>query len=98
MNLVKKMVIALGLAAVSVPLLADPPGHAPAHGWRKKNDPHYVGYTGRTWQDDYGIRSGRCNREAVGAAQGQRQGLPQLHPAWRGQWPQRQHEGDGLPA
>ena len=70
MNLVKKMVIALGLAAVSVPLLADPPGLAPAHGWRKKNDPHYVGYTGRTWQDDYGIRSGRCNREAVGAALG----------------------------
>lgn len=70
MNSVKKLVIAAILAAVSAPLLADPPAHAPAHGWRKKNDPHYVGYTGRTWQNDYGIRAGRCNREAVGAALG----------------------------
>ena len=28
------------------PAFADPPAHAPAHGWRKKNDPDYVGYTG----------------------------------------------------
>ena len=56
--------------------LADPPPHAPAHGWRKKNDPYYVGYTGRQWTDDYGIRSGRCDRDrshmatAVGAVAG----------------------------
>ncbi len=50
--------------------LADPPRHAPAHGWRKKNDPHYVGYTGTRWERDYDIHLGRCNREAVGAVLG----------------------------
>lgn len=49
---------------------ADPPSHAPAHGWRKKHDPDYVGYTGRHWSDDYGIRSGSCDRDRVGAALG----------------------------
>ena len=50
--------------------IADPPAHAPAHGWRKKNDPYYVGYTGRHWSDDYGIREGHCDRDRVGAALG----------------------------
>ena len=64
-------------AAVGAPAaLADPPPHAPAHGWRKKHDPYYVGYTGRQWSDDYGIRQGRCDRDrshlatAVGAVAG----------------------------
>ncbi len=70
MNLLSRLVIPLTLSAVSMPLLADPPGHAPAHGWRKKNDPYYVGYTGYKWKDDYGVRAGRCNRDAVGAALG----------------------------
>ncbi|MEX2148744.1 MAG: RT0821/Lpp0805 family surface protein [Steroidobacteraceae bacterium] len=53
-------------AAVAVPAaFADPPSHAPAHGWRKKHDPYYVGYTGRHWSDDYGIRAGRCDRDHV---------------------------------
>ena len=39
--------------------LADPPPHAPAHGWRKKH-----------WEHDYGIVSGRCNREAVATVLG----------------------------
>jgi surface antigen len=53
-------------AAVVVPAaFADPPPHAPAHGWRKKHDPYYVGYTGRHWSDDYGIRDGRCDRDHV---------------------------------
>ena len=56
--------------ALPGPVLADPPAHAPAHGWRKKNDPYYVGYTGRQWSDDYGIRSGRCDRDRAGAALG----------------------------
>ena len=30
--------------------LADPPKHAPAHGWRKKHDPYYVGFSGYRWQ------------------------------------------------
>jgi surface antigen len=50
--------------------LADPPSHAPAHGWREKHDPYYVGYTGRHWSDDYGIRNGHCDRDRVGAALG----------------------------
>jgi surface antigen len=50
--------------------LADPPAHAPAHGWRKKHDPYYVGYTGTKWERDYDIESGRCNREEIGAVLG----------------------------
>lgn len=49
---------------------ATPPSHAPAHGWRKQHDPGYMGYTGKTWNQDYGIVAGRCNREAVGAVLG----------------------------
>ncbi len=56
--------------ALPGPVMADPPAHAPAHGWRKKNDPYYVGYTGRQWSDDYGIRDGRCDRDRAGAALG----------------------------
>lgn len=54
----------LSVACVSV--LADPPSHAKAHGWRKKNDPNYAGYRGKTWERDYGIVSmGRCDTDAV---------------------------------
>jgi len=49
---------------------ADPPPHAPAHGWRAKHDAYYVGYTGRHWNDDYGIREGRCDRDRVGTVLG----------------------------
>jgi surface antigen len=67
---------ALTLAALVLTLAAppvsyaDPPPQAPAHGWRKKNDPNYVGYTGKKWDRDYGVIDGRCNREAVGAVLG----------------------------
>ena len=60
--------VALAVAAPAA--LADPPSHAPAHGWRKKHDPYYIGYTGKHWSDDYGIRGGRCDRDRVGAALG----------------------------
>jgi surface antigen len=67
-------VIARALLAVLIALpciaVATPPSWAPAHGWRKKNDPTYAGYSGRSWSDDYGVRSGRCNRAAVGAVLG----------------------------
>lgn len=57
--------------AVAVPVaLAEPPPHAPAHGWRKKHDPYYVGYTGHRWKDDYGIRGGHCDRSRVGTVLG----------------------------
>lgn len=49
---------------------ADPPPWAPAHGWRKQHDPDYVGYTGRKWDNDYGVVGGHCNRVAVGAVVG----------------------------
>ena len=59
------------VAATSV--WADPPSHAPAHGWRKKHDPHYAGYTGKSgvaYKEDFGILSGRCNRDAIGTVLG----------------------------
>ncbi|MBI2306618.1 MAG: glycine zipper 2TM domain-containing protein [Rhodocyclales bacterium] len=69
----KPLILAVALA-VGAPLptasWADPPSHAPAHGWRKKHDPYYQGYTGKQWGNDYGILSGRCNVEAAGAAIG----------------------------
>jgi len=55
---------------VCLPALADPPDHAPAHGWRKKHDPAYVGYTGREWEHDYGIVEGHCNRDDIGTVIG----------------------------
>ena len=56
--------------AWAVSALADPPAHAPAHGWRKKHDPYYVGYSGRNWENDYDIRSGSCNRTAIATVLG----------------------------
>jgi surface antigen len=70
---IRRILSAAALAcAIAAPAatLADPPSHAPAHGWRKKNDPYYVGYTGRQWSDDYGVRSGNCDRDRAGAAVG----------------------------
>lgn len=49
------------------PAYADPPPPAPVHGWRRKHDSNYVGYTGQEWSHDCGVIAGRCNREAVGA-------------------------------
>lgn len=60
-------VLALGTPPV---VQAEPPPWAPAHGWRKKHDPDYRGYTGRKWGSDYGVLSGRCNTDAVGAVVG----------------------------
>ena len=50
--------------------LADPPRWAPAHGWRRKHDPEYVGYRGHKWPNDYGVLHGSCNRAQVGAVLG----------------------------
>jgi surface antigen len=66
----RSIALAVLATVVALPALADPPSHAPAHGWRKKHDPYYVGYTGRQWSDDFGVRSGRCDRERVGTALG----------------------------
>jgi surface antigen len=70
LNQLRMAALAALAALVALPALADPPSHAPAHGWRKKHDPYYVGYTGRHWSDDYGISGGRCDRDRVGAVLG----------------------------
>lgn len=49
---------------------SDPPEHAKAHGWRKKHDARYVGYTGRDWERDYGVLEGNCNRKEIGTVIG----------------------------
>lgn len=64
------VLFALVLLSWSASALADPPAHAPANGWRKQHDPYYVGYSGRRWDRDYGISTGRCNREAVATVLG----------------------------
>lgn len=64
-------VLALAGALVAPTVaFADPPPWAPAHGWRKQHDPYYQGYSGRQWDQDYGIIEGRCQRDVVGAAIG----------------------------
>lgn len=66
----RRLFLVLLACSLAVPAWADPPPHAPAHGWRKKHDPYYLGYTGYKWPRDYGILAGRCDREAVGAVLG----------------------------
>lgn len=62
--------MSLLVAAWALPAVADPPAHAPAHGWRKKHDPYYVGYTGQQWERDFDISSGTCNRQAIATVLG----------------------------
>lgn len=63
-------VTTLLVVSLALPALADPPAHAPAHGWRAKNDPYYPGYTGKRWEQDFGIVSGRCDRQAIATVLG----------------------------
>lgn len=80
-----KMSVTLALAALvgTSPVLADPPDHAPAHGYYKnkkhhdhdkdrdhKDARHYRGKSGVIYARDYGILEGRCNRDQVGAVIG----------------------------
>jgi surface antigen len=75
-----KTLLALSLTALfAFPVLADPPAHAPAHGYRdqdkqQKRERKFRGYTGVEWAKDYGIAAGRCNTDAaltaIGAAGG----------------------------
>ena len=66
----------LVVAGLSVPALADPPDHAPAHGWRKKHergdddDQGYEGYEGKRWDRDYAVLSGRCDHRAIATVLG----------------------------
>lgn len=63
-------VVAFAFTVASGAVLADPPDHAKAHGWRKKHDPSYVGYTGRAWDRDFGIIQGSCHRKEIGTVVG----------------------------
>jgi surface antigen len=70
-----KAMFAIGLSALlAIPAWADPPAHAPAHGYRDKQKhagaARHRGYTGVEWVDDYGIDAGRCNTDSVLAALG----------------------------
>lgn len=86
-----KLPVTLALATVfgASTVFADPPAHAPAHGYYKKNhdddhdddhghkkekkykkDKHYTSKTGVVYANDYGISSGRCNRDEIGAVIG----------------------------
>jgi surface antigen len=57
--------LAVPLLLLAIPAWADPPLHAKANGWRKKNDPGYVGYTGRSWPQDYGVVTGVCQSDVI---------------------------------
>jgi surface antigen len=59
------LLILTSFIAWAAPAFAQPPAHAPAHGWRRKNDPNYVGYTGNKWERDFDISSGSCNRQEI---------------------------------
>lgn len=63
-------VAVMALLLITASAMADPPDHAKAHGWRKKHDPNYVGYTGRIWERDYGVLEGTCNRKEIGTVLG----------------------------
>lgn len=74
--LVKPALALLLAATLAAPVMADPPAHAPAHGYRDKGKDkdkqarRYRGYTGIEWQEDYGVREGRCNTDTVLAVLG----------------------------
>ena len=55
---------------LAAPVLADPPDHAPAHGYRKKEGHRHHGYTGTEWEQDYGVAAGRCDTDTVLATVG----------------------------
>jgi surface antigen len=68
--------LCLGLL-LAAPAVAEPPDHAPAHGYRNKGGKQedkarrrFRGYTGTEWVADHGVLSGRCNTEEVLTAVG----------------------------
>jgi surface antigen len=72
-----KLPVTLALAALvgTGPAFADPPRHAPAHGYYERHHhddhhKHYRGKSGVVYVHDYGISAGHCNRDEIGAAIG----------------------------
>jgi hypothetical protein len=69
--LVSGTVAALLVATLAAPAaLADPPAHAPAHGWRAKHQPYYVTYDRYDPRYGHDRRGGSCNGDDVGAVLG----------------------------
>lgn len=71
----KQLFISILSLALAAPAFADPPSHAPAHGYRDKDKQQkhpgkYRGYTGVEWEQDYGVAEGRCNTDAALTAVG----------------------------
>ena len=60
------VILASIVVTLSARALADPPPHAPAHGWRAK----HVGHTGYEWDQDFGVIAGTCDRRAIATALG----------------------------
>ena len=69
-RLAARTLVAIVAATICSSAFADPPDHAKAHGWRKKHEGAYRGYTGKEWERDYGIVEGRCNRDDIGTVAG----------------------------
>jgi hypothetical protein len=79
-----KMLTSAGLICLlaSGGVMADPPAHAPAWGYhddhphadkhhkKPKKIKHYPGKSGVVYVHDYGIASGKCNRDEIGAVIG----------------------------
>jgi surface antigen len=73
-----KVAIAGLTIALAVPALAQPPGHAPAHGYRAKQrnkaapvaQVTFVSHAGNEWELDYGVQSGNCDRRRIASALG----------------------------
>jgi surface antigen len=66
------LTLALTVLLGATPALADPPAHAPAYGYDKKpkKAKHYQGKSGAVYVQEYGITSGHCNRDEIGAVLG----------------------------
>src|SRR5512137_2196606 len=56
-----------GALAVPAVAPAQTGGDAASQGWRRTTEPYFLGAGDRKWLKDYGVVSGRCNRQAVGA-------------------------------
>ena len=64
--------VAVLAITLAVPASAQPPAHAPAHGFRakQKNQQVFTGRAGIEWTQDFGIQSGNCDRRAIATAIG----------------------------
>ncbi|MGD8324883.1 MAG: RT0821/Lpp0805 family surface protein [Gammaproteobacteria bacterium] len=69
--IVPSVIAAMGIA-LSAPAVAQPPDHAPAHGFRakQKNQTRFTGHAGYEWDLDFGVKSGNCDRRAIATALG----------------------------